>query len=175
MQVHEGRVIANFMTQALRGEDLTVYGSGAQTRSFCYLSDAIDGILRLARSSEHLPVNIGNPEEFTILECAYEVLKITGSNSKIRFQSLPEDDPRRRCPDITKARQLLGWEPKINLTAGLLLSLDYFKASLGQSDASPRTRAPVKKLRVFLCHAALDKQQVRALRDRLRLESIAGC
>lgn len=130
MKLNDGRVISNFMKQALLGDDLTIYGEGRQTRSFCYLSDTIEGILRLARSSEHLPVNIGNPEEFTIFECAKKVLEITGSKSKIRYEPLPQDDPKRRCPDITKARQLLSWEPKINLAAGLLLSLDYFKASL---------------------------------------------
>jgi dTDP-glucose 4,6-dehydratase len=127
MQIRDGRVVPNFMRQALTGQDLTVYGSGSQTRSFCYVSDEIEGFLRLSKSDEHTPVNIGNPNEFTILECAQVVLKITRSKSRIRHEPLPPDDPRQRCPDITKARQLLGWEPKIDLEAGLQLSLDYFK------------------------------------------------
>ena len=127
MQLNDGRVVPNFMKQALRGEDLTVYGDGSQTRSFCYVSDEIDGFLRLAKSDEHFPVNIGNPTEFTILECARKVLAVTGSKSKIRLEPLPEDDPKQRCPDITKARTLLGWEPKIDLETGLRLSLEYFR------------------------------------------------
>jgi dTDP-glucose 4,6-dehydratase len=126
----DGRVISNFMVQALRGNDLTVYGTGNQTRSFCYVSDEVDGFLRLSRSAEHLPVNIGNPNEWTILECAQAVLRITGSESKIVFKSLPVDDPTRRQPDITRARQLLGWEPKIDLETGLKLSLGYFRSSV---------------------------------------------
>lgn len=130
LQLNDGRVISNFMKQALRGDDLTVYGDGSQTRSFCYVSDEIDGILRLAHSEEHLPTNIGNPSEFTILECARLVLNVTGSKSRIAFAALPEDDPKQRCPDISKARQLLGWEPKINLETGLSLSMDYFRECL---------------------------------------------
>jgi len=132
LQVNDGRVISNLMKQALRGEDLTIYGDGSQTRSFCYVSDQIEGILRLAAADEHLPVNIGNPGEFTILECARLVLKITGSSSQIRFQPLPEDDPKQRRPDITKARRLLGWEPKIDLETGLKLSLDYFQQTVAE-------------------------------------------
>ncbi|WP_263365747.1 UDP-glucuronic acid decarboxylase family protein [Edaphobacter bradus] len=128
LQANDGRVISNFMIQALRGEPLTIYGDGSQTRSFCYVSDLIDGILRLSRSCEHLPVNIGNPEEWTILECAREVLAVTGSKSEIVSLPLPIDDPARRRPDIEKARTLLGWEPKIKLREGLGRSLDYFKA-----------------------------------------------
>ena len=127
MQIQDGRVIPNFMWQAFRGEDLTVYGDGSQTRSFCYVSDEIDGIMRLSRSDEHDPVNIGNPTEFTILECAEKVIAVTGSKSKIKFEPLPQDDPKQRRPDITKARRLLGWEPKIDLETGLKLSLDYFR------------------------------------------------
>jgi dTDP-glucose 4,6-dehydratase len=130
LQLNDGRVISNFMKQALRGEDLTVYGDGKQTRSFCYVSDEIDGILRLSRSREPNPVNIGNPREFTILECAREVLRVTGSGSRIVFQPLPEDDPKQRCPDITRAKTLLGWEPRIELEAGLRLSLPYFQECL---------------------------------------------
>jgi dTDP-glucose 4,6-dehydratase len=135
MQLNDGRVVPNFMKQALRGEDLTVYGNGSQTRSFCYVSDEIDGFLRLARSDEHLPVNIGNPNEFTILECAQMVLKVTESKSKIRYEDLPQDDPKQRRPDITKARQLLGWDPKIDLEAGLRLSLDYFRKAVAEEVA----------------------------------------
>ncbi len=129
MQLNDGRVIPNFMKQALRGEDLTVYGDGAQTRSFCYVSDEIDGILRLARSDEHFPVNVGNPTEFTILECAQQVLALTGSASRIGYAPLPPDDPKQRRPDITRARTLLGWEPRIDLASGLRLSLDYFRTA----------------------------------------------
>ena len=132
LQLNDGRVVSNFMKQALRGEDLTVYGDGQQTRSFCYVSDEIDGFLRLAKSDEHFPVNIGNPNEFTILECAQLVLKVTGSKSKIRHEALPPDDPKQRRPDITKARKLLGWEPKIDLESGLRLSLDYFKKAVAE-------------------------------------------
>ncbi|HVP50956.1 MAG TPA: UDP-glucuronic acid decarboxylase family protein [Terriglobales bacterium] len=129
MQLNDGRVIPNFMKQALFGEDLTVYGDGSQTRSFCYVTDEIEGILRLARSEEHSPVNIGNPNEFTILECAQRVLAVTRSKSKLRFAALPQDDPRQRCPDISKARAL-GWAPKIELETGLKLSLDYFRQAV---------------------------------------------
>ena len=127
MQLNDGRVIPNFMKQALRGEDLTVYGDGSQTRSFCYVSDEIEGFMRLRKSSEHLPVNIGNPTEFTVLECAKLVLAVTGSKSKIRREPLPQDDPQQRCPDIGKAKALLGWEPKIDLETGLRTSLEYFR------------------------------------------------
>ena len=130
MQINDGRVIPNFMCQALRGEDLTVYGDGSQTRSFCYVSDEVDGILRLAKASEHEPVNIGNPTEFTILECAKQVQSITGSKSKIQFRPLPQDDPKQRRPDISKAKRLLGWEPKVDLETGLKLSLDYFRMAV---------------------------------------------
>ena len=138
MQINDGRVVPNLMKQALRGEDLTVYGDGSQTRSFCYVSDEIDGFLRLAKSDEHMPVNIGNPNEFTILECAQLVLKVTGSTSRIRYEPLPQDDPKQRRPDITKARQLLGWEPKIDLETGLRLSLEYFRAAVAQDTAAVR-------------------------------------
>jgi dTDP-glucose 4,6-dehydratase len=131
----DGRVISNFIMQALRGEPLTIYGDGSQTRSFCYVDDLIEGILRLSRCDEHFPVNIGNPGEFTILECAQAVLEVTGSKSELRFEDLPEDDPTRRCPDITKARALLGWEPRITLKEGLQKSLEFFrnKVAAGKS------------------------------------------
>jgi dTDP-glucose 4,6-dehydratase len=130
LQANDGRVISNFMMQALAGEPLTVYGDGMQTRSFCYVSDLIEGILRLSESDEHTPVNIGNPGEFTMIECAREVLAVTGSKSEIVFEPLPEDDPTRRKPDISKAKKLLGWEPKVSLREGLQKSLEYFEACL---------------------------------------------
>jgi dTDP-glucose 4,6-dehydratase len=127
----DGRVISNLMMQALRNEPLTIYGDGSQTRSFCYVDDLIEGILRLSRSSEHFPVNIGNPDEFTILECAQAVLQATGSRSELRFDPLPQDDPTRRCPDIAKARALLNWEPRIALKEGLAKSLPFFRSKAG--------------------------------------------
>jgi dTDP-glucose 4,6-dehydratase len=130
LQLNDGRVISNFMRQALLGEDLTIYGTGAQTRSFCYVEDEIAGILSLSRVPEHFPVNIGNPNEFTILECARKILQVTGSASQIRFAPIPEDDPRRRCPDISRAKALLGWEPKTDLATGLRMSLHYFQRAL---------------------------------------------
>jgi dTDP-glucose 4,6-dehydratase len=136
MQINDGRVIPNFMRQALRGEELTVYGDGQQTRSFCYVSDEVDGLLRLAWSQEPGPVNIGNPGEFTILECAQRVLQVTGSSSKIKFLPLPPDDPKQRRPDITKARTVLGWEPKVELEAGLRLSMDYFRQAVAAMQPS---------------------------------------
>ena len=128
LQPNDGRVISNLMMQALRGEPLTIYGDGSQTRSFCYCSDLIAGILLLAASDEHGPVNIGNPVEFMIVECAREVQALLGSTSEIVFRPLPQDDPTRRRPDITLARKLLGWSPRVSLREGLALSLDYFKA-----------------------------------------------
>ena len=126
LQPNDGRVISNLMMQALRGHPLTIYGDGSQTRSFCYCSDLIDGILRLAASDEHEPVNIGNPGEFTILECAREVQSVVGSRSEIVFMPLPQDDPMRRKPDITRAQTLLGWSPKVALRDGLERSIEYF-------------------------------------------------
>jgi dTDP-glucose 4,6-dehydratase len=136
LQPTDGRVISNLMMQALLGEDLTVFGDGSQTRSFCYVSDLINGIMRLSKSEEHLPVNIGNPEEWTILECAQEVLAVTGSKSKIRYEALPEDDPARRKPDITRAKEILGWWPKVPLREGLQLSLAYFEKRAKEMAAS---------------------------------------
>jgi dTDP-glucose 4,6-dehydratase len=118
----DGRVISNFMMQALRGQPLSIYGDGSQTRSFCYVDDLIEGIVRLSRSAEHMPVNLGNPQEFTILECAQAVLDLTGSKSELRFESLPEDDPTRRT--------LLNWEPRIQLREGLERSLEFFSSHL---------------------------------------------
>ena len=130
LQLNDGRVISNFMKQALRGEDLTVYGDGSQTRSFCYVDDEIEGILRLADSELAGPVNIGNPNEFTVLECAQQVLTVTGSKSKIRYAPLPQDDPKQRRPDISLARARLGWEPKVTLADGLQLSVPYFRRAV---------------------------------------------
>lgn len=138
LQKNDGRVISNFMIQALKGEDLTVYGEGSQTRSFCYVSDEVDGILRLSRSDEHLPTNIGNPNEWTIIECAKAVLKVTGSSSQIVYHPLPQDDPTQRQPDISKAKRLLGWEPKVDLETGLNLCLDYFRSCIAAETASAR-------------------------------------
>jgi len=130
LQLNDGRVISNFMRQALCDQPLTIYGDGNQTRSFCYVSDEIEGILRLSRSNEHAPVNIGNPGEFTILECAKRVIEITGSTSTLEFRELPQDDPKQRRPDITKASRLFGWVPLISLEEGLQLSLPYFRAAI---------------------------------------------
>ena len=135
LQKNDGRVISNFMVQALKGEDLTVYGEGDQTRSFCYVSDEIEGILGLSRTDEHLPVNVGNPHEWTILDCAKAVLKVTGSPSRIVYHPLPQDDPTQRQPDISKAKRLFGWEPKIDLETGLRLSLEYFKSAVEKEKA----------------------------------------
>ena len=130
LQKNDGRVISNFLIQALKGEDLTVYGEGNQTRSFCYVSDEIEGIVKLSKTNEHTPVNIGNPVEWTIAECAQTVLAVTGSKSRISYQPLPQDDPMQRQPDISKAQSLFDWEPKVDLATGLKLSLDYFKSTL---------------------------------------------
>jgi hypothetical protein len=131
MRPHDGRAIPNFLRQALDGKPLTVYGEGQQTRSFCYVDDLIRGIVLLAESGEHLPVNIGNPGEFTIRELAETVLRLTGSSSEIVYEALPTDDPQVRQPDITRARELLGWEPEIELEEGLRRTL----ASLGRVPA----------------------------------------
>lgn len=127
MRLDDGRALPTFMSQALRGEDVTVYGDGSQTRSFCYVDDLVDGIYRLLLSDYHKPVNIGNPSEITLLQFAEEVLALTGSKSKIVYEPLPQDDPKQRQPDITKAKQLLGWEPKIDRHEGLKRTLEYFR------------------------------------------------
>jgi len=138
LQPSDGRVISNFLMQALRGEDLTIYGDGSQTRSFCYVTDLIDGIVRLAASDEHEPVNIGNPEEWSIADCAREVLTVTGSKSRVRNLALPVDDPARRRPDITRARTVLGWEPKVQLREGLNLCIPYFTRAVQENvDTQP--------------------------------------
>jgi dTDP-glucose 4,6-dehydratase len=127
MRLNDGRALPTFMSQALRGEDVTVYGNGSQTRSFCYVDDLVEGICRLLLSDYSMPVNIGNPSEITLLDFAEEVLKLTGSKSKIVFEPLPQDDPKQRQPNITKAKELLGWEPKVDRHEGLKRTLEYFK------------------------------------------------
>lgn len=130
MQAGDGRMVPAFITQALRGEPLTVNGDGLQTRSLCYVDDLVDGIRRLLDTEERYPVNLGNPEEITVLDFARMVLRLTGSPSPIHHRPLPEDDPRRRCPDISKARRLLGWAPTTPLEEGLARTIDYFRALL---------------------------------------------
>jgi dTDP-glucose 4,6-dehydratase len=130
MRLHDGRAVPAFMSQALRGEDVTIFGSGKQTRSFCYVSDLVDGILRLTESSLNEPVNIGNPHEMTIEDIARTIIRMTGSTSKLVYRPLPEDDPKVRQPDITKARTLLGWEPKVGLEEGLTKTLEYFRTKV---------------------------------------------
>jgi dTDP-glucose 4,6-dehydratase len=127
MRLDDGRALPTFMSQALRGENITVYGDGSQTRSFCYVDDLVEGIYRLLLSDYSKPVNIGNPSEITLLQFAEEVLALTGSKSKIVYEPLPQDDPKQRKPNITKARELLGWEPKIDRHEGLKRTLEYFK------------------------------------------------
>jgi dTDP-glucose 4,6-dehydratase len=131
MRVNDGRAIPSFMSQALRGDDVTVFGDGSQTRSVCYVSDLIDGIYRLMMSDYTMPLNIGNPEEITMLELAREIIAMSGSKSKIVFKELPVDDPRIRQPDITRAREILGWEPKVSRAEGLKKTLGYFRSVLG--------------------------------------------
>jgi len=131
MRLDDGRVLPNFMGQALRGEPLTVYGDGSQTRSFCYVSDLVEGIYRLLITEFHQPVNLGNPDEVSILEFAREILDLSGSKSRLVFEPLPQDDPKVRKPDITRARQLLGWEPKVNRHDGLKRTMEYFKNQVG--------------------------------------------
>jgi dTDP-glucose 4,6-dehydratase len=130
MRLHDGRALPTFMKQALSGENITVFGDGSQTRSFCYVDDLIDGIFRLLMSDEVNPVNIGNPEEITLLQFAEEIIEITGTSSRIVFEPLPEDDPKVRQPDISKAQKVLGWTPKVNRHDGLVETLKYFKKQL---------------------------------------------
>jgi dTDP-glucose 4,6-dehydratase len=130
MRLRDGRAVPAFMSQALRNEDVTVFGDGSQTRSFCYVSDLVDGILRLSAADTHDPVNIGNPHEVTVEECARTVIRLVGSKSRIVYRPLPVDDPKQRRPDITRARTILGWEPKVGLEEGLLKTVDYFRRAL---------------------------------------------
>ena len=131
MRMKDGRVVPAFVCQALKGEDLTVFGEGKQTRSFCYVSDLIDGIYQLLMSEEVNPTNIGNPKEMSVLEFAREIIRITGSKSRIVYRALPQDDPKVRQPDITKIKRVLGWEPKVSLEEGLGKTIMYFKEKLG--------------------------------------------
>lgn len=130
MRVNDGRAVPAFISQALRGEDVTIFGSGSQTRSFCFVSDLVDGILKLAASKENDPVNIGNPHEMSIEEMAKTIIRMTGSSSRIVYKDLPTDDPKVRRPDITRARTLLGWEPKVPLEQGLTSTIEYFKTKV---------------------------------------------
>jgi len=130
MRIHDGRAVPNFIAQALRGEDLTIFGDGTQTRSFCYISDLVRGILALLESPVNDPVNIGNPLEMSISDMARLIIKMTGSKSKLVQLPLPTDDPKVRQPDITRARTLLGWQPKVSLEEGLTSTIDYFKSKM---------------------------------------------
>jgi len=132
MRLDDGRALPAFMSQALNGEDLTMFGDGSQTRSFCYVSDLVEGIYRLLLSDYHLPVNIGNPQEITLLQFAEEILKLIDTTSKIVYLPLPKDDPKQRKPDITKAQTILGWSPKVERAEGLKITLEYFKKELGK-------------------------------------------
>lgn len=131
MRLEDGRAIPSFVTQALQGEDISVFGDGSQTRSFCFVSDLVEGIYRVLMAGETRPVNLGNPRELTILELAREIVQLTGSRSKIVFTPLPQDDPKRRQPDISRARQLCGWEPKVEFAVGLRETVAYFRERLG--------------------------------------------
>ncbi len=137
MRVRDGRAVPNFIAQALRGEDLTIYGDGTQTRSFCYVSDLVDGVLRLLRSDTNEPVNIGNPDEMTVAGIAERIIRLTGSTSRILHEPLPVDDPKVRQPDVTRAREILDWEPRVSLTEGLTETIAWFRTALA---AAPHDR-----------------------------------
>ena len=138
MRIDDGRALPTFMSQALNGEPLTVYGDGSQTRSFCYVDDLVDGIYRLLMSDEADPVNVGNPDEITIKEFAEEIIELTGSNSTITYEPLPKDDPQVRQPDITRAKEILGWSPNVGRTDGLRRTLDYFCEEMGLEETPAR-------------------------------------
>lgn len=144
MRLNDGRVLPAFIGQALRGEDLTIFGDGSQTRSFCYVDDQVEGIYRLLMSDYHLPVNIGNPDEITIREFAEEIVKLTGTKQKIVYKPLPQDDPKQRQPDITKAREILGWEARVSRAEGLKITYEYFK-SLPKEDLFARDHKNFEK------------------------------
>jgi len=133
MRLDDGRALPAFMSQALKGEDITVFGDGSQTRSFCFVSDLVEGIFRLLMSDYHLPVNVGNPNEISLRDFAEEVQRLTGSASQIVYRPLPQDDPKQRQPDISRAKEVLGWEPLVDRSEGLKITLDYFKQQLGIS------------------------------------------
>jgi len=132
MRPDDGRVISNFIMQALQNQDITIYGDGSQTRSFCYIDDMVEGIITMMNTCDNItgPVNLGNPEEISILELAKKIIEITNSNSKIVFKNLPEDDPKRRCPDINLAKNLLNWQVKYEIEKGLIKTIEYFKENL---------------------------------------------
>lgn len=135
MKLADGRVVPNLIGQALESKPLTVYGDGSQTRSFCFVTDLVDGIRRMMESADHQPFNLGNPHEISILEFARVIQKLTGTKSRIEFQPLPQDDPKQRCPDITRARQLLGWQPKVALEDGLRETIDFFRTAVAAERA----------------------------------------
>jgi len=136
MRVNDGRAVPNFIAQALTGKDLTIYGNGSQTRSFCYVTDLVDGILRLAASDTNDPVNIGNPQEMSIEQIARTIIRMTGSTSTLTFEPLPTDDPRVRQPDITRARTILHWEPTVSLEDGLTSTIEYFRQKMRVSGSA---------------------------------------
>ena len=148
MRVRDGRAVPNFIAQALRGEDLTVYGDGTQTRSFCYVSDLVDGILRLMRSDTNDPVNLGNPDEMTVAGIAEQIIRLTGSGSRIVHEPLPIDDPKVRRPDIGRARAVLDWEPRVSLAAGLTETISWFRTALAARGETPRCTAPGGRQRI---------------------------
>jgi dTDP-glucose 4,6-dehydratase len=139
MRPRDGRVVSNFIVQALNGEDLTIYGDGSQTRSFCYAEDEVEGIYRLFMNGDEKPTNIGNPTEFTVKQLADMVIELTGTRVRVISQPLPQDDPKVRKPDITRARTMLGWEPKVSLRDGLVRTIDYFRGLLGTERMAPRS------------------------------------
>ncbi|MFB3855041.1 MAG: UDP-glucuronic acid decarboxylase family protein [Vicinamibacterales bacterium] len=141
MRVNDGRAVPTFISQALAGEDLTIFGDGRQTRSFCYISDLVDGLLRLLHSNLNEPVNLGNPHEMTVEQIARTIVEMTGSSSRLVYRPLPTDDPKVRQPDITKARTALGWQPKVGLEEGLSATIEYFRCKLGQA-LTPRPGSP---------------------------------
>jgi nucleoside-diphosphate-sugar epimerase len=147
MRPRDGRVVSNFIVQALNGEDLTIYGDGSQTRSFCYVDDEVDGIYRLFMNGDEKPTNIGNPTEFTVKQLADMVVELTGTRARVIAEPLPQDDPKVRKPDITRARTMLGWEPKVPLREGLVRTIEYFRGLLGTERMAPRSplsaRSPV--------------------------------
>jgi dTDP-glucose 4,6-dehydratase len=136
MRLNDGRALPNFLYQALTGQPITIYGDGSQTRSFCYISDLMEGIYRLLESNEHLPTNVGNPHEITILEFAERIRKLVGTKTELVFRELPQDDPKQRCPDITKAKRVLNWEPKVKLEDGLKLTYEYFRERVSAANAA---------------------------------------
>ncbi len=145
MRPRDGRVVSNFIVQALNGEPITIYGEGRQTRSFCYVSDEVDGIYRLFMRGDHQPTNIGNPTEHTVTQLAELIKELTGSPAPIEHRALPQDDPRLRQPDITRARELLGWEPQVPLREGLQRTIEFFRTLLGTSRMAPRAPRPAGK------------------------------